>query len=158
MKKINVYYSLMALPLLISCNQNPKQKDSTSAAAKDSMISRTCYVAADGKDTAFLDIKELSSGKVEGSLVINFTKSPKNDGLVQGKFSGDTLFVDYDYTAGNNKAAKFKNPLAFLKKDKQLLLGVGAIETSLGRSYFVKGKPIDFDKGRFKFVEGDCKK
>ncbi|EOR94179.1 hypothetical protein ADIARSV_2674 [Arcticibacter svalbardensis MN12-7] len=158
MKKSNLYYVLMALPLLISCNQNPKQTDSTSATVKDSMISRQCYVAVDGKDTAFLDIKELSSGKIDGSLVINFTKSPKNEGIVQGKYSGDTLFVDYSYAVGTNKANKFKNPLAFLKKDNQLILGVGAIETSLGKSYFVKGIPIDFDKGRFKFNLGECKK
>lgn len=158
MKKSNLYYFLMALPLLISCNQNPKQTGSTSAAVKDSIVSRQCYVAVDGKDTAYLDIKELSSGKIDGNLVINFTKSPKNDGLVQGKYSGDTLFVDYSYTVGTNKATMFKNPLAFLKKDNQLILGVGAIETSLGRSYFVKGKPINFDKGRFRFTLEECKK
>ena len=158
MKTSNLYYLLMALPFLMSCNQNPKQTDSASSTAKDSVVSRQCYVAVDGKDTAFLDIKNLSSGKVDGSLVINFTKTPKNEGTVQGKYSGDTLFVDYNYTAGTNKANKFKNPLAFLKKDNQLILGVGAIETSLGRSYFVKGEPIKFDKGRFRFTQEECKK
>ena len=55
-------------------------------------------------------------------------------------------------------AAGFKNPLAFLKVGENMVLGVGQIETHLGRSYFVKNKPIDFVIARFRFVPMDCEK
>lgn len=114
-------------------------------------------MAIDGKDTADLSIKTMNSGKVKGKLVINYAEKGKNDGEIAGAYSGDTLFVDYTFKIGNENKTIYKNPLAFLSKDGKLILGVGQIETTLGRSYFVKGKPISFDKGRFTFAPADCK-
>ena len=47
--------------------------------------------------------------------------------------------------------------LALLKKGKELILGNGKIETYLGKSYFIKGQPIDDEKVKYKFSETDCK-
>nr|WP_233174105.1 hypothetical protein [Pedobacter sp. ASV19] len=104
-----------------------------------------------------MKIKTLSTGKIAGKLVINYLDKGKNDGVVEGNFKGDTLFVDYTFKIGTSNPTIYKNPLAFLKKDGKLVMGVGQIETSLGKSYFVKGKPINFDKGRFVFAPVDCK-
>lgn len=161
MRKSAFYILCIALPVLFSCNQTDhktaNQKDSLALAAADTLVNTSCFNAIDGKDTASLNLKTLNSGKINGTMVINFAKKAKNDGEVEGKYNGDTLFVDYTFKIGTNKTV-YKNPLAFLKKDGKLILGVGQIETSLGKSYFVKGEPIHFDKGRFIFSPVDCAK
>lgn len=156
MRKSVFYLAFLTFPVLFSCNQGGAEQ--TSAKAADSLVSQQCFVAVDGADTANLNIKTLSSGKISGDLVINFKEKGKNDGKVEGKFAGDTLFVDYTFKIGMENKTIYKNPLAFLRKDGKLVLGVGQIQTTLGRSYFVKGKPISFEKGRFTFAPVDCKK
>jgi hypothetical protein len=160
MKTPIFYLALMASPFLFSCNQNgsksSEETDSLSAVT-DTAVHKQCFVAVDGKDTANLTLNGLNTGKVNGHLVINYLGKGKNDGDFEGAYRGDTLFVDYTFKIGTENKTIYKNPLAFLKKDGKLILGVGQIETNLGRSYFVKGKPISFDKGRFTFDPADCK-
>lgn len=143
-----------ALPFLASCGNAEKKKDTANAI--DSNAKKECYVAIDGADTAYLDLR-VAEIKVDGDLLIKYADKAHNKGTVSGKFSGDTLFVDYTFTVGEAKTPIYKNPLAFLKKDKQLILGVGVIETAYGRSYFVKDKPINFERGKFVFELGNCK-
>lgn len=159
MKSTPLYLAIMAIPLLFSCNQsgNKGSELKDSLAMADTMTNKQCYSAVDGKDTANLVIKTTNSGKVTGKLLINYAEKGKNDGEIAGAFRGDTLFVDYTFKIGTENKTVYKNPLAFLSKDGQLFLGVGQIETTMGRSYFVKGKPISFDKGRFTFAAADCK-
>ncbi|WP_316842241.1 hypothetical protein [Pedobacter gandavensis] len=157
MKKSILYLACLAVPLAYSCTQG-NNSEKTAAAKADTTVSSECYVAIDGLDTADLHLKTSEKGKISGHLVINYKEKGKNDGEIAGKFSGDTLFVDYTFKIGTENPTIYKNPLAFLKKDGKLILGVGQIETSVGRSYFVKGKPISFDKGRFTFAPVDCKK
>jgi hypothetical protein len=101
--------------------------------------------------------KKSEGCKITGHLLINYIDKGKNEGLISGAYKGDTLFVDYTFKIGTENKTMYKNPLAFLKKDGKLILGVGQIETSMGKSYFVKGKPIDFEKGRFTFDTAVCK-
>jgi hypothetical protein len=160
MKKPGLYLSFLALPLMFSCNQsdnkNTQLKDSLSAMA-DTIARSECFVAIDAKDTANLTLVKSDNDKITGHLVINYLDKGKNDGELSGAYKGDTLFVDYTFKIGTTNKTLYKNPLAFLKKDGKLILGVGQIETTLGRSYFVKEKPISFDKGRFTFIPTDCK-
>jgi hypothetical protein len=46
--------------------------------------------------------------------------------------------------------------MAMLKKENELILGSGKIETYLGKSYFAKGTPIDFDRVKYKFTKVEC--
>lgn len=160
MKNSLLYLSFLALPLLFSCNQsgnkNPASKDALNAST-DTISNKQCFIAVDLKDTATLTLNSFNDGKITGHLVFDYLDKGKNDGAVSGAYRGDTLFVDYTFKIGTVNKTIYKNPLAFLKKDGQLILGVGQIETSLGRSYFVKGKPISFDKGRFTFKPAACK-
>jgi hypothetical protein len=137
---------------LASCSNTESKKEEVKEIGK-----QECYVAIDGTDTAFLDLNILDNGAIDGNLLIKFADKPKNTGILAGKFSGDTLFVDYSFTLGEAETPIYKNPLAFLKKDGKLTLGVGQIETTLGKSYFVKGQPINFERGKFTFEPGACK-
>lgn len=161
MKKPLLYLSFVVAPLVFSCtqsgNKSSELKDSLDAVT-DTVSKKECYVAVDAKDTANLTLNNFDGGKkITGHLVINYLDKGKNDGEISGAYRGDTLFVDYTFKIGTSNQTQYKNPLAFLKKDGKLILGVGQIETNLGRSYFVPGKPISFEKGRFTFGPADCK-
>lgn len=156
MKKSIIYLALTSIPFVFACNQN-NRTDSNSANKSDSLINQTCYAAGFEKDSASIIVKTFSSGKVKGSLIVKYGSKPENNGVLEGKFKGDTLYVDYRFNTGGDTTKVFTNPLAFLKKDGKLIMGVGQIETTLGRSYFVKGKPINFERGKFVFEEIPCK-
>lgn len=153
----NTFFGLVCMAAFqFGCTQG--NKDTAQQLSEvDSVISTRCFVAADGKDTADLKVDSLASGKIKGFLTINYFEKDKNEGEIDGTFKGDTLFVDYTFKIGTKNKAVYKNPLALLRKDGKMVLGVGQIETSLGRSYFVKGKPINFERGRFVFDPVACK-
>ena len=157
MKKLFNYLAVLSSVLILSCNQSTEKSGQEAEIKKvvDSSMME-CYQAIDGVDTASLKLLLDTNGKVTGPLTINYLDKEDNNGLIDGKFSGDTLFAHYTFKIGSNKTT-YKNPLAFLKKDGKLILGVGQIETFLGVSRFVKGKPISFEKGRFTFAPVDCK-
>lgn len=159
MKKTGLYLSFLALPLAFSCTQTGNKssdlKDTLNSVSA-AVASKECFVAVDARDTARLILHKSDNGKITGHLVINYLDKGKNDGEISGAYKGDTLFVDYTFKIGTTNTTTYKNPLALLKKEGELVLGVGQIETTMGRSYFVKGKPISFEKGRFTFVPTDC--
>jgi len=158
MKNSALFTLLCASALFASCGQTTdgnKAKDAE-AAKLDSLATAECYVALDSNDKATLKLKTLADGNVTGSMLIAYHEKGKNDGTLEGKFSGDTLFVSYTFKIGTDNPTEYKNPLAFLKKDGKLILGVGVIETYLGRSYFAKDKPIRFDKSKFTFDPAAC--
>ncbi|MEO8795798.1 MAG: hypothetical protein ABI390_10045 [Daejeonella sp.] len=148
---------------MFGCNQAQNNNSQTADETKTATSDRRCYVALTGTDTADLKITTAKDGKVTGDLLMKYGVKPNeverviNKGKVEGNFHGDTLFLNYLYTSGNLNNTLYQNPLALLKNGDQLILGVGEIQNSVGRSYFVKNKPIDFEKGRFKFMPADCK-
>lgn len=142
----------LASAALYSCSQN----NGATNKQPEKPISTTCYMAIDGKDTARMELNQFSKN-MGGNLVINFAKKDNNNGTIEGKFKGDTLYVDYIFKVGKDKQPHM-NPLAFLKKDGKLIMGVGKMESTLGRTYFRKDVPIDFVQGRFTFIPVPCKK
>ncbi|WP_316844533.1 hypothetical protein [Pedobacter psychrodurus] len=154
MKRNILYLVFATVPFVFACNQSEKKTD---MAKKDSVTNEACYAAVFEKDSAAMIVKTMSSGKVIGSLLVKYADKPENNGKISGKFNGDTLMVDYRFNTGKDTTKAFTNPLAFLKKDGKLIMGVAQIETTLGRSYFVKGKPINYEAGKFTFKEVSCK-
>jgi hypothetical protein len=157
MKPLTIFFIAALMAGIYSCNSSERKSNGNDSVAGTSAATEDiqCYLAIDRNDTAHLSIQTISGDKVQGDLVISYAKSPAHKGTLTGKFSGDTLFADYTFTTGEKKEVS-RNPLAFLKEGNRLILGVGTIETYLGRSYLAKDKPIEFDKGRFKFDATDC--
>lgn len=139
---------------LQSCKNDQKPNDAKVQAEKP--ISVSCYQALYEKDTIELKMNTLKDGKISGNLIMKILDMPEKIGKISGEFRGDTLFVDYSFIQGTNEKKTFKNPLAILKRGDTLILGNGKIETYLGRSYFAKGSPIDFDSVKYKFLAVDC--
>lgn len=151
MKLSNLFPLAVIAVLLYSCSQS----GGSSEKKADSTFTTECYKATDRQDTATLTLETHADKKITGHLVFDFDKKDKNDGSIKGEFKGDTLYVDYEFKVGEN--AYHKNPLAFLKKDGKLILGVGKMETRFGKTYFRKDLPINFDGGRFIFETAECK-
>lgn len=149
-------WAFLALPFAVSCGggNNQANKEDKSTVVRDTL--KQCYTSSFEGDSAVLNIKIIDSVDVVGDLVVNYAEKPANKGIVRGSFKGDTLYVDYSFKTGNSPT-EFSNPLVFLKKENNLKMGVGVIETSYGRSYFVKDKPINFEKGKFDFAPTECK-
>lgn len=154
MKNLSLFCLLLACIGLQSCKNDPKPNDAKVQAEKP--ISVSCYQALYEKDTIELRMNTLKDGKITGNMVMKILDMPEKLGEITGEFRGDTLFVDYSFIQVTNEKRTFKNPMAMLKRGDTLILGNGEIETYLGRSYFAKGKPIDFDSVKYKFTSVDC--
>ena len=153
MKNLGLFCLLLACIGLESCNKNPKNVDNQALAEKPTSVQ--CYKALYEKDTLDLKINTLATGKITGDMVMKVFNKAKKVGKIAGEFRGDTLFVDYSFISGTDKAI-YKNPMALLKRGNEFILGNGKIETYLGASYFAKGQPIDFDTVKYKFTTVDC--
>jgi hypothetical protein len=153
MKNLSLLCLLLACIGLESCNKKPKDVEAKNLAEKP--VSVECYKALYETDTLDLKVNTLKNGKVTGELVMKVLNKAKKVGKIAGEFRGDTLFVDYSFVSGLDKAI-YKNPMAMLKRGNELILGNGKIETYLGASYFAKGQPIDFDNVKYKFTPVDC--
>lgn len=154
MKKIGLFFLLLVCISLQSCKNNQDVKKEEAKEAK--IVNTECYKAIYEKDTIDLKMNTLEDGKIAGDLVMKVFKMPEKTGQISGEFHGDTLFASYTFIEGTNKEVTFKNPMAFLKKENQLILGNGQIQTTMGASYFVKNVPIDFEKVKYKFSKVDC--
>lgn len=153
MKNLSLLCLLLACIGLESCNKKPKDAEVQASAEKSTSVQ--CYKALYEQDTLDLKINTLANGKVTGDMVMIVPNKAKKVGKIAGEFRGDTLFVDYSFISGLDKAT-YKNPMALLKRGNELILGNGKIETYLGASYFAKGQPIDFDNVKYKFTPVDC--
>jgi len=155
MKNLGLLCLVLACIGLESCNKNQKDVKAIPVQA-EKPISVQCYKALYEKDTIELKINTLKNGKITGNMEMKVFNRAKKLGKIAGEFHGDTLFAAYTFILEANKQITYKNPMAFLKRGNQLILGNGKIETTMGASYFVKGSPIDFDRVKYKFTKVDC--
>lgn len=157
MKNLGLFFLLLACVGFESCKKDQNPKDAETTKVQDEKpISTACYKSLYENDTIDLTINTLKNGKITGDMIMKIENMPNKIGKIAGEFRGDTLFADYSFIQGTNDKVKFKNPMAFLKHENELILGSGKIETYLGKSYFVKGTPIDFEKVKYKFTAVDC--
>jgi hypothetical protein len=154
MKNLGLFCLLLACIGLESCNKNQKKVDIQTPT--EMPISVQCYKALYEEDTLELKINTLKGGKITGNMVMRIVNMPEKVGEIAGEFRGDTLFAAYAFIQGANDKVTFKNPMAFLKRGNELILGNGKIETYLGASNFIKGEPIDFDNVKYKFTNVEC--
>lgn len=157
MKKLGLFCLLLACIGFESCKKEESSKDIEATKNKaEKPLSTTCYKALYESDTINLTINTLKEGKVNGNMIMKIENMPDKIGEITGEFRGDTLFVDYSFIQGTTENVKFKNPMAFLKHGSELNLGSGTIMTHLGRSYFDKKTPIEFEKVKYKFTTVNC--
>jgi hypothetical protein len=148
------YLLILSLPVLMMCRNSPENKNIEKLV--QSPPSLDCFMAVDGKDSAFLKISNSGKNGVSGHLSILYANHKKNQGRFTGSYQGDTLFVTYRFRSGEPTNAVFTNPLALLKQGDSLILGTGKIMKNLGRVYLDKKQGIDFKRGKFRFYRVSC--
>ncbi|MFH7014844.1 hypothetical protein [Flavobacterium sp. FlaQc-47] len=156
MKNLVISCLLLSCIGLQSCKKNEEKKEAVQTDA-EKIVSTQCYKAVYEKDTIDLKLNTLKNGKLSGNMVMKVAAATERTGEITGEFRGDTLFADYTFVEVTNKTKTFKNPMAFLKRDNQLILGNGTMQTTMGVTYLVKDKPIDFDRVKYKFSTSECK-
>ncbi|WP_394773545.1 hypothetical protein [Flavobacterium sp.] len=156
MKNLVISCLLLSCIGLQSCKKNEEKKEAVQTDAEKT-VSTQCYKAVYEKDTINLKLNTLKNGKISGDMVMKVASAAERTGEIKGEFRGDTLFVDYTFVEVTNKTKTFKNPMAFLKRENQLILGNGTMQTTMGVTYLVKDKPIDFDRVKYKFSTSECK-
>lgn len=157
MKNRVLFYLLTVCIAFVGCKKEQNQKEiEATKKENEKIMSVECYQALYEQDTVDLKINTLKNGKITGNMEMKLFGHPTKVGDIEGEFHGDTLMVDYSFAMVTNKTQKFKNPMAMLKKGEELILGSGKIETYLGRSFFAKDTPIDFEKVKYKFSKVEC--
>ena len=157
MKNLGLFCLLFASIGFQSCKKNQSEKvvKATEVQA-EKLISVQCYKALYQEDTIELKMNTLKNGKITGDMVMKIFNMPKKVGKIDGEFRGDTLFASYTFIQGTYDKLTYKNPMAFLKRGNELILGNGKIGTTMGASFFVKGEPIDFERVKYKLKTVDC--
>nr|WP_294785637.1 hypothetical protein [uncultured Flavobacterium sp.] len=158
MRNLTLSCLLLSVIGLQSCKNDEKQKAAEAAAKAESeaVVSSACYKAIYEKDTLDLKLNTLKNGKLGGDMIMKVAPSTVRTGEITGEFHGDTLFVDYTFKDNVNGNKTFKNPMALLKRSNQLILGNGTMQTTMGVTYLVKDKPIDFENVKYKFDSVEC--
>jgi len=123
MKNLGLFCLLLACFGFESCK---KAKDIEAAKVlAETPIRVQCYKALYENDTIELKINTLKNEKITGDMIMSFVDMPKKNGKVVGEFRGDTLFADYSFIQGTEEKTTYKNPVAFLKRGDELILGNG---------------------------------
>ena len=157
MKNSGLFCLMLFCVGAISCkNKESKKIDKGLKAVAEKPMSVGCYQAIYEEDTLNLKINTFKNGEVTGDMDMAISNMPKKVGKVSGEFRGDTLFASYTFIQGGYKEKTYKNPMAFLKRGDELILGNGEIQITLGASHFVNDAAIDFDRVKYKFSAVDC--
>ena len=156
MNKINLFLMFLICVTCLSCKKEQNQNSDGNEVLLEKPVNVKCYKAIYETDTIDLKINILKNGKISGNMEMKLLNMPVKAGKIVGEFRGDTLFADYSFIQGTNDKVVFKNPMAFLKRNGELILGNGKIITYLGASYFAKGEPIDFENVKYKFATTNC--
>ena len=151
MKKQQLLFTLAAAIsiFIISCNQQQPKRE----IVEKKMV---CYQSISDGDTAWLSI-DTANSPIAGQLTFNYTgKKEIFDGQFKGEMYGDTLKGHFDFKV-NKLDPPLRNPVALLKRDGKLTMGVGQFMTVMGVPHFDDRVAIDYENARFVFEEVACK-
>jgi len=112
---------------------------------------KTLYHSVNKSDTAQLNIV-LNDKEFYGQYEINYGGLYKDSGDVSGVLKGDTLKGTYRYQHYGTEAWH-RIPIALLKKDDKLIMGIGVMEIYMNMTFFKKTVPIDYQNSKFVFEQ-----
>lgn len=104
----------------------------------------SCYLYTHGRDSVYLSIS-VANDSASGTLHFKNYQIDGSQGIVEGRYYGDTLLVDYDFHAEgtHNRVEE-----AFLKRGPGLIRGVGDREPDGNTYRFTDRSAIDFEAGQ----------
>lgn len=151
MKKL---YLILGVGLfLFSCTSNNSKTTVNQPIEKAAIMipKSSCYSAISKKDTILLKL-EIFPNVVTGILKYNFFEKDKNQGTIDGKLIGDTVYADYSFTSEGKTSVR---EVAFLIKDNKVTEGFGEMTEQNGKLIFKNRDNINFSNG-IHFNPIDC--
>ncbi len=136
------------LLLMAACQSKPEAK-------KVDLNSSVCFQAIDGKDTAYMELDTLKYYDIKGKMRFHYSDTSNYVGEFKGEMKGDTLrgFFEFQLNGGEYW---HRNPVAFLKKQGNLVMGEGKFVLIWGSGYFDPAVPIDYSRAKFIFKPISC--
>jgi len=139
-KLISLIKACCILLTFAACSSND------APAEKETAIS---YRAIYKSDTATLHGK--FTGKAfYGQMEVNYNGAYKDSGEVNGIIKGDSLLGTFHFQHYGIEQWH-RIPIALLKKDRKLIMGVGEMEVKMNMTFFKKNVPIDYEHVKFVF-------
>lgn len=117
--------------------------------AEETSKTKVVYHAVNKDDTASFRL-DLTEKAFTGQFEINYHGLYKDSGDVNGIIKGDTLKGTYHYQHYGTEAW-YRIPIALLKRDQKLVMGVGEMEIFMNMTFFKKNIPIDYQHPKFIF-------
>lgn len=137
----------------IACEGNrTKTATSNSNVAEKEMGAKQCFQYINKKDTASLNL-DTNKDQVTGMLSYHLFEKDKNNGTIAGIVKGDTIIADYTFQSEGTTSTR---QVVWLKKDDQLLEGIGDIEEVNGKTKFKNLSKLSFG-GSIIFNKTTCK-
>ncbi|GAB3417714.1 hypothetical protein [Niabella aquatica] len=139
---------LLLHSLILACNTSPKTPAPGTAGAdtakpvenKITLPEQACYTGISGRDSIYLVVERFPN-VVTGRLTYNFSEKDDNNGTIDGKISGDTLFADYTFISEGRSSVR---EVAFLLKDSTATEGYGPVEEKEGKMIFTDRHKLNF--------------
>ncbi|WP_226064796.1 hypothetical protein [Kaistella polysaccharea] len=111
---------------------------------------QTCYMEASGKDTLFMTLED-NLGTFIGKMRYKNFEKDSSFGTLIGNQNGDTIKLVYNFESEGTTSDR---EIYFLKKDGQLIEGIGDYETEGSNSTYKSPLKIKFEGHALKQV--DC--
>ena len=158
MKKIVLMGAVM-LSLLVSCKKDKEGatpgEEPINQVEDKTQLKKECYEGILQKDTITLQLNTRGNEVKPGKLRYNFFEKDKNEGIIYGTLSGDTVFATYAFKSEGRMS---KREVVFLKKGNIIIEGYGDVATdSIGDVYFKDKKKLYFDS-KVILTKQDCHK
>jgi len=147
-------YCLICIALaasFTSCNETAKTSDAEQrdTIAADTNIMRiqipetSCYRHVRAKDTVTLKVEKFPN-VVTGSLVYALHEKDRNEGTLDGVFSGDTLIANYTFLSEGTTSMR---QVVFLIENDIATEGYGEMKAEKEKMIFKNISETDFTKG-----------
>lgn len=132
--RINFLKLAVFIFLWVACKDQKEQQE-INQQTSDSTVSKKirCYTYIKNQDTIYLRFTNLEDSIVEGNLIYKLYEKDKNQGSFKGKWTGDSLFADYEF---ESEGAFSTREIFFFKTDSGLVEGYGPVKDTLNKIVF----------------------
>ncbi len=118
--------------LFFSCKKAETKVGNSPSNQDQEVSTKECYEYVKNKDTIQLKLN-INSKTVSGQMTYKLYQKDKNEGIIEGTMSGDTLFADYKFLSEGSESFR---QVAFIKKNGKIIEVYGVVEEKNGKIVF----------------------
>ena len=138
--EIQIFKLILIAVLLVSCSdKKKKEKIIKNPDTIESTENFECFAYTQNEDTIYMKFTEMKDSTVSGSLTYNFYGKDRNKGEFKGKWSGDSLFADYQFQSEGSVSTR---EIFFFKTEAGLIEGYGPVKDTLNKVVFQEHRTL----------------